>query len=201
MKELVLATRNQGKVRELRELLAGIDVHLTSLADYPQIPEIDEDGDTFAANARKKALVTARLTGHLALADDSGLMVDALNGQPGVYSARFAGQNASDAANNRKLLQLLADVPWQKRTARFVSAIAIAHPDGRLHTVEGICEGYILTEYRGNNGFGYDPLFFVSELGQTYAEMSEADKNRISHRGRALRQAVDYLMRVLQNGS
>ncbi|MEW6727186.1 XTP/dITP diphosphatase [Desulforudis sp. 1088] len=198
MRRLVLATRNAGKVRELAALLGPLGVEVVSLADYPEIGEIPEEGDTFQENAIFKAREVARLTGETALADDSGLEVDALNGAPGVYSARFAGEPKSDAANNAKLLRLLTGLPPEKRTARFRCVMALAVPDGRVYTAEETSEGIILDAPRGDNGFGYDPLFYVEEFGKTFAELDLTTKNRISHRGRALRKVKDLVLEVLQ---
>ena len=188
MKKLVLATHNEGKVRELRQLLSGSGFEVVSLASYPEVPEVVEDGDTFQANAIKKAMETAAAVGEIALADDSGLEVDYLEGAPGVHSARFAGQEHDDSANNQKLLRLLEGVPREKRTARFRCVVAIATPDGKVATVDGSCEGIIQTRPSGSGGFGYDPLFFVPEYGKTFAELDAETKNAISHRGRALKQ-------------
>ncbi|MGQ5711517.1 XTP/dITP diphosphatase [Desulforudis sp. DRI-14] len=198
MRRLVLATRNAGKVRELAALLGPLGVEVVSLADYPEIGEIPEEGDTFQENAIFKAREVARLTGETALADDSGLEVDALNGAPGVYSARFAGEPKSDAANNAKLLRLLTGLPPEKRTARFRCVMALVVPDGRVYTAEETSEGIILDAPRGDNGFGYDPLFYVEEFGKTFAELDLTTKNRISHRGRALRKVKDLVLEVLQ---
>ncbi|MFZ5899633.1 MAG: XTP/dITP diphosphatase [Bacillota bacterium] len=198
MRRLVLATRNAGKVRELAALLGPLGVEVVSLADYPEIGEIPEEGDTFQENAIFKAREVARLTGETALADDSGLEVDALNGAPGVYSARFAGEPKSDTANNAKLLRLLTGLPPEKRTARFRCVMALAVPDGRVYTAEGTSEGIILDAPRGDNGFGYDPLFYVEEFGKTFAELDLATKNTISHRGRALQKVKDLVLKVLQ---
>lgn len=191
--KLVLATNNQGKLREMAAMLAGYDIEVLSLAGFPQVGEIPEDGDTFIANAVKKATVTAKLTGLTALADDSGLEVDYLDAAPGVRSARFAGAEKSDRANNEKLLQLLAGLPPEKRTARFQCVIAIARPDGAVYTAQGTCEGTITGEPRGDGGFGYDPLFYLPEYGKTFAEIDPALKNRISHRGKALAKAQEIL--------
>lgn len=193
MVELVLATHNKGKVRELEKLLEGSGLKVLSLHEFPDFPEVVEDGDTFEANAVKKALETAVATGRVALADDSGLEVDHLGGAPGVHSARFAGPARDDAANNRKLLQLLDGVPAEKRTARFCCVVAVAGPDGRVKTARGTCDGIIGTGPRGNSGFGYDPLFYVPEYNQTFAQLDLAVKNRISHRGRAFAAAKDIL--------
>lgn len=193
MARLVLASTNKGKLRELRQLLSGWPVELMSLADYPDAPPVVEDGDTFVKNAIKKAVSLARYSGEVALADDSGLEVDALGGRPGVLSARFAGEQGNDSANNRLLLELMADVPQENRGARFRCAIAIAGPEGTIDTAEGACEGRIGYEPRGEGGFGYDPLFFIPEYGCTMAELSEEVKNRLSHRAMAMQGAVKLL--------
>jgi XTP/dITP diphosphohydrolase len=190
VKRLVFATRNPGKLTELRQLLRGLDIQVLSQRDL-EVPEVVEDGDTFVANASKKALEVSRATGLPALADDSGLEVDALDGAPGVYSARYAGEDASDEANNAKLLVALEGIPAERRTARFRSVLALADTAGELGdeviTTEGACEGVILTEGRGDGGFGYDPLFFAPELGVTFAEAGVGTKNDLSHRARAMK--------------
>jgi len=194
---LVLATRNPGKIKEIRETLSGLGLAFRTLSDFPDISEIHEDGTTFQENAKKKALTVARATGLPALADDSGLEVDALGGAPGVRSARFAGEGADDLSNNRKLLDLLRDVPPERRTARFRCALALAFPDGRVYTVEGTCEGRIVEDPAGEGGFGYDPLFLVLEEGRTFAQMTREEKNRISHRGRALSKLRELLSQIV----
>jgi XTP/dITP diphosphohydrolase len=188
---LVMATRNPGKIRELEALLQNSGVKLLSLADFPELPEIPEEGATFADNAATKAMEVARLTGHPALADDSGLMVDALGGAPGVFSARYAKARTSsrpptDADNWGKLLDELKDVPTGGRGARFVCELALATPDGRLLRARGECAGVIALEPRGDTGFGYDPVFWVPEYGATMAQLGPEIKNKISHRARAL---------------
>lgn len=193
IEKLVLATRNRGKVEEIRELLSGLGIEILSLEDFPDVPEVLEDGKTFEENARKKAEVAARCTGLPALADDSGLEVDALNGAPGVRSARFAGDDATYAENNAALLRLMEGVLPEKRTARFRCILALAFPDGTVRTMEGACEGRIAEESKGDHGFGYDPLFFVPELGKTFAQISRTEKGKISHRGRALRRLKQAL--------
>lgn len=193
MKELVLASGNKGKLAEFQRLLEGLDVQIHSMKEYPEIGEIVEDGSTFAENALIKARAVCKATGKPAMADDSGLAVDALNGAPGIYSARFAGEQRSDADNNAKVLQLLEGVEDGKRTARFFCVIAIVLPDGREYTVEGTCEGTILRALRGEGGFGYDPLFYVESLDKTFAELTMEEKNRISHRGHANRKAVEII--------
>ncbi|NPV71885.1 MAG: XTP/dITP diphosphatase [Firmicutes bacterium] len=194
---LVIATHNKGKVDEIRALLDGIDVEVLSLAEFPHVPPVDETGLTFAENAVIKARHAAEATGILAVADDSGIEVDALGGRPGVISARFSGQGATDESNNRKILDLLKDVPFDRRTARFVSVIAVCDPAGRAETATGVCEGVVTFEPRGTSGFGYDPLFLVPQLGKTYAELGLEEKNSVSHRGRALRAARPILLRML----
>ncbi len=195
--KLVLATRNKGKVKELQELLSGAGVKVVSLADFPDVPEVVEDGDTFQANAVKKAREVAEAVGELTLSDDSGLEVDCLNGAPGVISARFAGAQHDDEANNRKLLELMFGVPWEKRTGRFRCVVAIAVPGGKTETVEGTCEGIITSEPRGTQGFGYDPLFFVPKYKRTFAELNATEKNLLSHRGKALQKAITVLKRTI----
>ncbi|MEJ2071155.1 MAG: XTP/dITP diphosphatase [Syntrophobacterales bacterium] len=197
---LVMATRNAGKVRELAELLRDLDVRLLSLNDFPELPEIPEEGSTFAENALAKAQAVARLTGLPALADDSGLEVEALGGRPGVFSARYAqdrtgGRTPSDEDNWRKLLDELREVPPEKRQARFVCEIALAWPTGRLVTTRGEVAGVIALEPRGTRGFGYDPVFWVPAYQATVAELDLAVKNRISHRGQALKRLKDILVR------
>ncbi len=181
--KLVIATKNKGKVAEINEIIDNSNIEAISLTAFPDMPEISEDGLTFMDNALKKARETARFTGLPALADDSGLEVDALNGRPGVYSARFA---PTTEERNAKLLGLLADTPDEKRTARFVCALAVAGPDGTEWTTTGICPGIITREPRGVQGFGYDPVFFYEPLGKTFAEIPRGEKNKISHRGLAL---------------
>lgn len=182
---LVLATRNPGKRREFEVLLAGIGVALEDLTDRPTVSEIEETGDSYLANARLKAVHAARLTGLPSLADDSGLEVDALGGAPGIHSARFAGASRSAADNIDVLLARLAGVAEPARTARFRCVIVVAKPDGGEIVAEGSCEGSITTARRGGAGFGYDPVFFYPPAGCTMAELAEAEKNRVSHRGRA----------------
>jgi len=194
---LILATRNNGKVEELRALLKGLSVELTSLADHPDLPKTVEDGDTFLANARKKAHEVAKATGQWALADDSGLAVEALDGAPGVISARYAGKDGDHAANNSKLLEAMKDVPAGKRQAAFVCCMVLASPDGKEWHVEDRCEGEIVFELTGTGGFGYDPLFYVEQFGKTMAELEMDQKNSISHRGKALRQMKDVLLEIL----
>ncbi len=198
--KLIVATGNAGKLVEIRRLLAESAIEVAGLAELEDVPEIVEDGETFEANARKKALVVARLTGCLTLADDSGLAVEALNGAPGVYSARYAGAEADDAANNRKLLEALQGLPQEQRKAAFHCAMALCWPDGQCRSFYGCLEGRILQEPRGDGGFGYDPLFLVPECGQSLAELPLTVKNRVSHRGQALRQVVIWLQKNRKKG-
>ncbi len=186
-RRIVLATRNQGKIKELEALLAAYGLTVVGLDAYPELGEIEETGATFAENAALKARTVALATGRVALADDSGLMVDALDGAPGVYSARYSGEDATDEKNNRKLLAALSGVPAERRSCRFVSVVAAHAPNGAEILAEGRWEGRVLEAPRGSGGFGYDPLFFDVELGRTAAELSREDKNARSHRGRALR--------------
>ena len=204
---LVFATRNRGKLVELRDLLAGFDVLSVDQAAQRigrPIADVVEDADTFVGNASKKAREVSAATGLPALADDSGLEVDALDGAPGVYSARYAGEPHSDRANNEKLLAALAGVPAARRTARFRAALALADVSGplgtRVITADGACEGVILEAPRGTGGFGYDPLFYAPELGQTFAEAGIGTKSELSHRARAMRaikpELVAYLKQI-----
>jgi XTP/dITP diphosphohydrolase len=186
---LVLATANQHKLVELTRILADgrVDVALTSLAEFPGAPDVAETGATFAANALLKAHAIAQFTGLPAVADDSGLCADALNGMPGVLSARWSGRHGADEANLRLVLAQLSDVPDERRGAQFVCAAALVLPGGREHVSEGVMRGRLIREQRGHNGFGYDPIFVPESADITTAEMASADKDRISHRGKALR--------------
>jgi len=191
--ELLVATGNAGKLREIRRLLADERVTVYGLEDFSELPEIVEDGETFQQNALKKARTIAEHTGKLTLADDSGLVVEFLDGAPGVYSARYSGTDADDAVNNRKLLAEMAGVPLQKRRAAFCCAMALVTPLGEVHEVCGRVEGVILETPRGEGGFGYDPLFWVPDYQQSMAEIPLEEKNRISHRGQALKLMLPIL--------
>ncbi len=197
MYELLIASKNKGKLRELQELLGPLNIRVLNLDALPPIPDIIEDGDSFKANALKKAQETSKYTGYTCLADDSGLLVDALDGLPGIHSARFAGEKASDADNNRKLLELLAGVKDDKRTARFVCVMAISTPSGETATVEGKCEGKIDINPRGTGGFGYDPLFVPRGHELSFAELSSREKHKISHRGQALHKAIPLIKKFV----
>jgi XTP/dITP diphosphohydrolase len=193
--EVVIATRNSDKLREIRQILAPLGLRILALQDFPEVPEILEDGQTFAENAVKKAAVVARRTGRMAIADDSGLAVDALEGRPGVLSSRYAGEGATDPDRYHKLLQEMAGIPPGQRGAAFLCAVAVVSPVGNVEVVEGECRGEIASSPRGTQGFGYDPVFFIPELGRTMAEVEPEVKNRISHRARAL----EKLKQVLPN--
>ena len=199
--DLVIATSNQHKLKEFRALLEGFPITLLSLRDFPRLPAIVEDGASFVENALKKAVVVARATGKLTVADDSGLEVEALDGRPGVYSARFAGEGARDAENNAKLLGELKGVPPAKRGACFKCVLGIARPGGGTASVEGECRGVIIDAPRGHHGFGYDPIFLVPEYNKTFSEMAPEEKNRISHRSRALKKLLETLPRYLEENS
>lgn len=192
---IVLATTNKGKTREITALLKGFDVEIKNLDDFGPIPEVIEDGHTFDDNAYKKASFTARVLGYPAMADDSGLCVDALDGAPGVYSARYAGENASDEDNVDKLLTSLKGI--ENRNAAFKCVISIAVPTGAALTYEGECRGVITEKPAGNNGFGYDPLFFYPELNKTFAQLTIAEKGLVSHRGKALKEISDEMEKII----
>lgn len=187
-REVVIATKNAGKVKDFQQLFAPLDWEVRSLLDFPEIPEIIEDGHSFRENAAKKAEAIAAAFGKTVLADDSGLVVDALDGRPGIYSARYAGPDKDDQANNEKVLAELQGVPQEERTARFVCVIAVASPNKVTRYYEGFCEGEIALRPSGENGFGYDPIFYVPELKKTMAELSPQEKNRVSHRAEAMKQ-------------
>lgn len=194
MRELIVATRNRGKMREIQELLKDLDLKVTCLLDHHDLPEIEEDGETFRQNAVKKALVIGRHTGKLVLGEDSGLEVAALENRPGIYSARFAGPQATDQTNNAKLLRLLSGIPLEKRAARYRCLAALAQGDNILAVFSGTCRGLIALKPRGQNGFGYDPLFFVPRYQKTFGELAPSIKARISHRARALSRLRDFLL-------
>ncbi len=195
--ECVLATRNEGKLKEIKDLLKGLDIKITSLKDIPQAPIVRECGSSFRENALIKAKVIASFTNKVVMADDSGLEVGVLNGEPGVYSARFAGENASDDENNKELLKRLEGVSLSERGATFRCVVVIVSPEGREDIAEGECNGIIQLEEKGDSGFGYDPLFFVPEYGKTFAELPLEVKNRISHRAKAMEKLKHILKTVL----
>jgi XTP/dITP diphosphohydrolase len=196
--KLLVATHNQGQVQEFAEMLADLDVEWVSLDDIGVDAEVEETGRTFAENALLKAQTYAALTGFLTLADDSGLEVDALGGEPGVYTARYGGEGLTHEGRYRLLLQNLADTPTAERTARFRCVIALAKPDGVVGTAVGVCEGVIAETAAGEGGFGYDPVFFLPERNATMAQLPSAVKHQISHRGQALRAIEPLLRRVTE---
>jgi XTP/dITP diphosphohydrolase len=204
IRELVLATRNRHKAEELVALLGDLGVTIHTLNEFPDAPAVVEDGDTCEANAVKKARVIAEFTGLPAVADDTGLKVDALGGRPGVHAARYAGEDATYEDNCRKLLRELMGVPREQRTARFLTVAAIALPSDGVRVAQGILEGMIAEEASGTLGFGYDPVFLIPELGKTLAQLSPGQKNTISHRAKAFTQAKDLLremeFEVLESG-
>jgi len=196
---IVLGTRNSGKVREIRRMMAPVGVEVLSLDSFPEFPEIVEDGESFAENAALKATGTARHVNHWVIAEDSGLAVDALDGAPGIYSARFSDPGATDDRNNTKLLTDLAGVPASERGAKYVCHIAVAAPCGEIRWhVERECRGRITTEPRGTNGFGYDPFFLIPEYHRTFGELTPVVKNSISHRARAMHSLIQSLATVLK---
>ena len=195
--DLVLATRNRHKGEELTALLGDLDLHIHTMEEFPDVPDVIEDGETCEANAIKKAQSISKATGLLTVADDTGLEVDALDGRPGVYAARYAGEHASYEDNWRKLLRELTGVPPHRRTARFVTVAAIVFLGETAQVATGYLDGLIAESPAGTRGFGYDPVFFVSQLGKTLAEISSADKNTISHRAKAFAQVRNLLQNRL----
>ncbi len=195
MREFIIASRNKGKLREIEEILVDFPLSAVSMEEAGIAKDIEEYGSTFEENALIKAREVCKLTGEISMADDSGLEVDYLDGAPGIYSARFAGEGATDTDKNNKLLDMLQGVPLEKRGARFVCVAAVVFPDGREFAVRGTCEGYIGFMPEGDNGFGYDPLFFMKEYGMTTAQMTSEEKHKISHRGKAMRMMAEELKR------
>lgn len=197
MTKLIVATKNPGKIREMVELLSGLPYEVSTLLDYLDAPDVEETGSTFVQNAVIKATAYAHFTGELTLADDSGLEVDALGGAPGVFSSRFA---PTESERNERLLSMMKCVSDGRRTARFRCVIAIADPSGCIRTCEGSVEGVIADAPKGDNGFGYDPLFYIPDLKKHFAELDSARKNAISHRGKALEEAKKILARLAGGG-
>jgi len=196
---VVLASRNRKKSEEMAELLRPHGIAVESVADFPDVPEVVEDGQTFAENAAKKASQTAKHLGRWVIGEDSGLMVDALDGAPGIYSARYSGEGATDEKNNQKLQEVLAGVPEEKRGASYVCSVALADPEGNIRAqAEAHCRGRITTEPRGTNGFGYDPYFEILEYHRTFGELSSLVKQQISHRARAFSRFAPQVVRVLR---
>ena len=196
--ELIVATKNKKKLEEIEHILKGLNVEISSLADYPAAPRIIENGRTFKENAVKKAVKIARFTKRLSLGEDSGLCVDALAGRPGIYSSRFSGKDKSDIKNNLKLLNLLGNLPLSKRKAYYVCAVALADNDGLIGVVEGKCFGRIGFEQKGSFGFGYDPLFIIPGYKKTFAQLAPRVKHKISHRFRALEKTRKLLQKYIE---
>jgi len=202
MKKIIFATKNEGKVREISEMLQGTGVKLVSLNGIENPPKIVEDGKTYRDNALKKARIIAEYTGQAVLADDSGIEVAVLEGEPGIYSARYAGTNATDEENNSKLLSRLKGIPENKRGASFFCALVLCRPDGHYDLFEAEWKGKIIDDARGSNGFGYDPIFQASDFGKTAAELPPDIKNKVSHRGQAFEKLKKYLLNHMEeNGA
>jgi XTP/dITP diphosphohydrolase len=197
--KIVFASKNEGKVKEIRSMFDKMNIELVSLNDFEDIPQIVEDGNSFQENALKKARIISEFTGETVLADDSGLEVDVLKGEPGIYSSRYAGEYASDKENNEKLLAKLKNVPIEKRTARFICALVLYKKDGSFKCYEGRWCGQIIDKGRGKNGFGYDPIFWSPEQKMTAAELPAEIKNRVSHRGQAFAQLRINLKEIFGN--
>lgn len=195
--KVIIATKNAGKAKEFKSLFYEYGVDVLTLLDIPNAPDIEETGTSFEENAKLKAEGISKITNVMVIADDSGLVVDELDGAPGVYSARYAGEQKDDEANINKVLDEMKDVPEEKRTARFFCVLAIASPNHETITVTGTCEGTILYERKGKNGFGYDPIFFSKELNKSMGEMSSIEKNEISHRAMALKKLKPILEDLL----
>ena len=197
MKQIVLATKNKGKIKEFSRLLADVEVEILGMDSFPHIVPVEETGATFAENAILKAEQVANETGLIAIADDSGLVVDCLDGAPGVYSARYAGDHGDDKANNLKLLAVMKNIPTDRRQGRFHCAIAISQPGGQTIVVEDVCQGCIAYKEEGDNGFGYDPLFIPDGFKKTMGQMEQDEKNKISHRAKAVAKAVATLKKLI----
>jgi XTP/dITP diphosphohydrolase len=197
VKEIVIATRNKDKIKEIKKILKGLGIKILSLDNFKDIPKVIEDGKTFEENASKKARIISKYTHHLTIADDSGLEVDVLNGRPGVKSARFAGRKQNYSRNNKKLLKLMKGIPTARRKAKFVCVISIAKDGKVLDVVRGVCRGRIGFKSRGRAGFGYDPVFISPKYDRTFAELGTEIKNKISHRYQALKKAKKVIKRLL----
>ena len=183
--KIFLATKNEGKIKDFKKLTNGMDIEVVSILDNIYIPDVEENGITFEENSAKKAIEISKYIGIITISDDSGLCVDYLNGAPGIYSSRYSGENATDSSNIDKLLEEMKYVEKEKRTAYFISVVSIAFPDGKIRSFRGEVKGEILFERDGNNGFGYDPIFFSYELGKSFGQSSLDEKKSVSHRGRA----------------
>jgi len=197
MKKVLIASKNEGKIKEFRKMLAPYGTEVLSLNDLPDAPNVEETGATFQENARLKAEAIAERYQCLAIADDSGLAIDALGGRPGIYSARYAGEEKDDRKNIEKVLKELEDVPMNERSARFVCVLAVSRPGSETVFAEGECRGFITTAPRGEGGFGYDPIFYIPEMNKTFAELTSEEKNAISHRARALKNLEKLLPELL----
>lgn len=198
---VVLASRNRKKTGEMADLLSPLGIQLLCAADFPHLPEVVEDGSTFAENAAKKAIQTALALGQWAIGEDSGLMVDAMEGRPGIYSARYSDPGATDERNNLKLQHELSGIPAERRGAGYVCSVALADPLGAIRvTAQDTCRGRIITDPRGSNGFGYDPYFLIPEYHRTFGELSATVKQRLSHRARAFAKFIPDMMRTLRAG-
>ena len=195
--KIFLATKNEGKIKDFKKLTEGMDIEVVSILDNIDIPDVEENGKTFEENSEKKALEIAKYTGIITISDDSGLCVDYLNGAPGIYSARYSGENATDSSNIDKLLEEMKEVEKEKRTAYFVSVVSIAYPDERVYSFRGEVKGEILFEKEGNNGFGYDPIFLCYELGKSFGQASSDEKKRVSHRGQAFKALKEEILKKL----
>ncbi|MFC7393722.1 XTP/dITP diphosphatase [Scopulibacillus cellulosilyticus] len=201
MKELLIASNNEGKIKEFRKLFQAFNIHVSSLRDLENPIDIPETGTTFHENAQLKSEGISTRFGKMVIADDSGLVIDALNGRPGIISARFAGSEKNDSKNIDKVLDELKNVPMLKRTARFVCVLAISAPGVQTQFVEGVCEGIITEERIGDQGFGYDPIFYLPGLGKTMAELTSEEKNKISHRAIAMQKLMDVLPKWMEGES
>lgn len=197
MKEVIIATKNVGKAQEFEGIFSPYGIKVLTLLDFPEIEDVEETGTTFEENAIIKAESIALKLDKMVIGDDSGLIIDALDGRPGIYSARYAGLQKNDEDNNEKVLRELSSVPAEQRQARFYCALAVSAPNEESYTVSGTCEGEILFERRGTNGFGYDPIFFVNEKGKAMAELSKEEKNQISHRANALKKLASKMETLL----
>lgn len=196
--KIIIASHNKGKVEEFNEMFKHLNIEVVSLLEFPEIEEVEETGNTFEANARLKAETIAQQLGHITLADDSGLVVPALNGEPGVYSARYAGVDKDDKANNQKLLDKMKDLTGSDRQAYFNSTLVLAYPNAESLVVEGTVDGVILDKEQGEEGFGYDPLFYYPPLGKSFGELSLASKNNISHRAQAMIKLNEHISKWIE---
>ena len=192
--KIFLATKNEGKIKDFKKLTNGMDIEVVSILDNIYVPDVEENGITFEENSAKKAIEISKYIGIITISDDSGLCVDYLNGAPGIYSSRYSGENATDSSNIDKLLEEMKYVEKEKRTAYFISVVSIAFPDGKIRSFRGEVKGEILFERDGNNGFGYDPIFFSYELGKSFGQSSLDEKKSVSHRGRAFNKLKEEVL-------